>query len=274
MHPHMFTAILMLTLAQPAQSKPVTLALPGLNGVNLAPGEAQLQGEVISQKFLAHGVQVMSSRDLATVLGVERQKQLLGCSDNDQCVVEITAALGADGVLLADLGKLDGQYTLNLKVLSSTNGKTLALHSARAADQRELDVVMENAVRSITNSLADSLKRPDLKTSTTGGTTNLRAWSIAPAVLGVASVGAGVVLQIIAGQKFAELSRGPLEPTSAAKLRDDGRALETGANVALVGGAVLVGTAVTLFLLGSEKVAPVVSVSPLGASFGIVGVLP
>ena len=151
----MVAALLLLTLAQSPQPKArvVTLALPGINGVNLASGEAALQGEVISQKFLAHGVQVMTARDLATVLGVERQKQLLGCTENDLCVVEMTSALGADGVLVADLGKLDGGYNFNLKLLSTSNGKALAQFSGRAADQRELDVVMENAVRTITNAL-------------------------------------------------------------------------------------------------------------------------
>jgi hypothetical protein len=269
----MFAALLALTLAQSAAPKPVTLALPGLNGVNLAPGEAALQAEVISQKFLAQGVQVMTARDLATVLGVERQKQLLGCAEDNQCLVEMTAALGTDGVLIADLGKLDGQYTLNLKVLASSNGKTLALHSGRAGDQRGLEVAMENAVRAITNALADSLKRPELRGSV-ATSSSLRAWSIAPAALGVAAIGAGVVLQVLAGQKFTELSNGPLMPNAAASLRDDGRGLETVGNVALVGGVVLLGAATTLFLLGGEKVAPVVSVSPQGASLGIVGVLP
>jgi hypothetical protein len=227
---------------------------------------------VISQKFLARGVQVMTARDLATVLGLERQKQLLGCAENDQCVVEMTAALGADGVLVADLGKLDSQYTFNLKVLASTNGKTLALYSGRAADQRQLDVVMGDAVNTISEALANSLRRPELKVKSAGS--SLRAWSIAPAALGVAGVGAGVVLQVLAGQKFTELTRGPLAPNAAAALRDDGRGLEAGGNVALVGGVVLLGVAATLFLLGGEQVAPLVSVSPHGASLGIVGVLP
>ena len=276
----MLASILLLALAQPAQSKVVTLAFPGLNGVNLAPGEVGLQVEVISQKFIAHGVQVMTARDLTTVLGFERQKQLLGCAENHECVVEMTAALGADGVLVGDLGKLDGQYTFNLKVLSSATGKPLALHSARAADQRELDIVMENSVRAIMRALGDSLKRPELKVNTTQLSlmvitpVPLSPWALAPAVLGVVGVGAGIVLQVVAGQKFAQLSHGPQDPVAAAALRDEGRGLETGANVALVGGAVLLGTAATVFFLGGEKATPVVALSPQGAMFGVAGVLP
>src|SRR3990167_7365998 len=103
--PGMLCVLLSLALAaEPLRSKPVTLALPGLNAVNLAAGEDDLQAEVVAQKFIAHGVQVMTARDLSTVLGMERQKQLLGCAENHACVVEMTAALGADGVIVGDLG--------------------------------------------------------------------------------------------------------------------------------------------------------------------------
>src|SRR5688572_12170524 len=106
-------ALLCLTGA----AAPVSLALPGLNAVNLAQGEGELYSELLAQKLAALGLKVISARDIGAVLGLERQRELLGCKDGI-CTAELAGALGVEGIVVGDVGKLGGSYQVNLKVLS------------------------------------------------------------------------------------------------------------------------------------------------------------
>lgn len=270
-----------VSAASPLVSKPLSLALPGLNGVNLAPGEMQLHAETISQKLIAHGTSVMTARDLETALGIERQRQLLGCSEDNQCLVELTGALGVEGVVIGDLGRLDGAYVLNLKVLSPTTGKPLAIHNARCKPA-ELDHMFENAVRALLRGLAQSMHREDLAAAELSplpdpaekAAPDARPWALIPAAIGVAALGTGAVLQGMAGQKYGTLSGGPSSEPVARALRDDGRGLETAGNAALIVGGVGVAAAAVIFFVGAP-VAPTVSVGPHDSvSVGVAGVLP
>jgi hypothetical protein len=284
----MLSLLLLAALsADPAPRPQVMLALPGLNAVNLAPGEGDLYGEVISQKFIEHGVKVMTARDLTAVLGLERQKQLMGCAE-ESCVVEMTAALGADGVLVGDLGKLGTEYALNLKVLASKNGDPIALFNARAQSAHDLDRVIDNSVHAILKTLAVKLNRPELALNTTdtpavvvaspapASGPSLRLVAIVPAAVGVVAIGVGAGLQAVAGSKYTELSGGHLAQPDAAALRDSGKGLDTGGTIALIGGGVALAAAVVMFIAGgpSDAPKPVAFVGPNGAGVGIVGVLP
>lgn len=272
-----------LLAAEPAPAKAqVHLALPGLNAVNLSPGEGELYAELVSQKFEAHDVRVMTSRDLASMLGVERQRQLLGCSENS-CVVEMTAALGVDGVLVGDLGKLGEEYALNLKVLSSKDARPLALYNGRAPSSKGLPAVIENGVRSLLRDLSKSLGRPELEKDTdpvpelniygnpqpSGLRTAL--WGVTGA--GVIGLGVGIGLQLVAGGNFAELQRGGLTEERARALRDGGRGMETGGTIALIAGGVLAAAGATLLVLGVGEEAPTASVlvTPHGGAFVLGG---
>jgi hypothetical protein len=281
-------SLLVLTAltADPAPRPPVMLALPGLNSVNLAPGEGDLYAEVISQKFIEHGVKVMTARDLTAVLGLERQRQLLGCAE-ESCVVEMTAALGADGVLVGDLGKLGTDYALNLKVLSSKNGDPIALFNARAQSAHDLDRVIDNSVHAVLKALAIKLNRPELALNTDPVVVvappppppsgpSLRLVSIVPAAVGVVAIGVGAGLQAVAGTKYTELSAGHLAQPEAAALRDSGKGLDTGGTIALIGGGVVLVAAVVMFVVGgpSEAPTPVAFIGPNGGGVGISGVLP
>src|SRR4051812_36888184 len=103
----MLLALLVATAVSAAPTpKTISLALPRLNGVNLAAGEAELQAQRLAEKFSGYGIKVLTSHDVEAVLGMERQKQLMGCADDSSCLTEIVGALGVDGILLADLGRI------------------------------------------------------------------------------------------------------------------------------------------------------------------------
>lgn len=49
-----------------------SLAMPGLNAVNVSRNEAELYGDLLAQRLRSGGTTVLGARDLGVVLGVER----------------------------------------------------------------------------------------------------------------------------------------------------------------------------------------------------------
>lgn len=255
----LLSAILLAQSPAPVERAPFALALPLLNAVNLVVGEGEMRTELVAQKLLAHHVKVITSRDLGAVLGLDRQKQLLGCVEQS-CAVELLSAMGADGLMLGDLARLGGEYTLTLKVLSPRDGRVMAMAAGRAATEAELDVLLDRSVRVVLERLADSTKREELRPQAVEGAVaaatapapgpSLRGWAVLPGVAGVLAVGAGVVLQVLAGDAYADL-QSHHSPEVAGALRASGRGLETGGNWSLLGGGVALLAAVVMFLVGS-----------------------
>jgi TolB-like protein len=68
----------------------------------------------------------LSSRDVATLLGVERQKQLLGCSDaSSSCLAELSGALDARFVLSGSVSRLGEAYQLTVQTLDAQSTRVL-----------------------------------------------------------------------------------------------------------------------------------------------------
>lgn len=271
-------AVVVVAVTPDPMSKPFSLAVPGLNAVQLAKGEGELRAESIGQMFTAHGVKVFSSRDLETMLGMERQKQLLGCSEDNQCLMEITSALGVDGVLVGDLGKFDAEYVLNLKVLSSSKGTVLALFNARCS-AAQLETTFENGVRALLRGVESN--SPWRFTGSLepivveAPVSPLRLVAIAPAVVGVGGIVAALVLQFQAGTTYDAFTDAKKagNGASANSLAVQGKSQELGSAIAFIGGGVALGAAVGLFFAGAP-VQPTAMISPQGASVGLVGTLP
>src|SRR3954468_24735019 len=71
-------------------------------------------------------VQVITPRDAAAVLGGERQRQLLGCSDDGtSCLAELAGALGADGIVTGEIAQVGSVIQLTVKVLGARDAKVL-----------------------------------------------------------------------------------------------------------------------------------------------------
>lgn len=258
---------------------PVKLALPGLNGVNLAAGEADLYAETLAQKFAARGVDMLTARDVQAVLGVERQKQLMGCGEEQSCLVEMIGALGVDGVVVGDVGKLGNGYVVNLKVLSTKTGRPEALFNGQANSPEELRSVFDQASWEVAAQLSKALGRPELmptsaRPGVSASSSPSRKWLAAvPAVVAVGAAVAGGVLLGMASGTFSKLQMAGMGD-EALSLRNAGQGQQTGAIVAFgVAGAAAVATVLMLvFISDGASVAPTAWVSPSGASFGLTGV--
>ena len=126
--------------------KKITLALPGLRGADVSPEKAAFFSAHLATQLSREGIEVTAGDDIAAVLGLERQRQLLGCSEGSECMVEIANALGADGIVTGNIAKLGTDMGVNIKVLDGKTGKAIALFSANATSERAaLDMLTAGA---------------------------------------------------------------------------------------------------------------------------------
>lgn len=91
-------------------------------------------GKVAAQPDL----QVITTADIRTALGFERQKQMLSCSDTN-CLAEIAGALGADFLLSTELSKVGSTWIVGLSLLDARNAQVKA-KATRSADAEEFVV--------------------------------------------------------------------------------------------------------------------------------------
>ncbi len=75
------------------------------------------------------------------MLSVERQKQLMGCSDSS-CMAEIAGALDVDGVVVGSLARLGESYLLSAQYVDSRTGTTRG-HASRRKKGGKIDDVLD-----------------------------------------------------------------------------------------------------------------------------------
>jgi hypothetical protein len=271
---------------------PPTIAVPGLNGVRLAPGEVDLYADLMSNKLTEGGLKVFTSRDIAQLLGVERQRELLGCSEGSSCITEMVGALGVDGVLVGDIGALGDEYVLNFRILSAKDGMPFALYSGRAKSVKTLPDELEAAARSLLHQIAQKLGRPELEplavappkpavtveqeqpvSASTGY--DYRKWAIIPAVVGVGAVVVGAVFRVLAQNEYDTIL-GASTPDVAMSAASRGKTYYPASIALLSVGAAAVVAAGALFLFGKSepKASAGVVLVPGGATFAFQGTFP
>src|SRR4051794_4567099 len=108
----MLSALLAAALLQAA---PIRVAAPGFATVGIAPELANVYVERFATVLASTGtVKVTTSRDIAQVIGLERQRQLLGCADETSCLAELAGGLGVDAVLSGSLARTGSYITVTL----------------------------------------------------------------------------------------------------------------------------------------------------------------
>lgn len=142
------------TLLYEAQApKKKTLALPGLQGADISKDKMEFFTAHFSTQLQRLGLQVTAAEDIAAVIGLERQKQLMGCADDSSCMTEIASALGADGIITGKLAKLGDTYACNIKIIDAKSGKSIALYSATAPSEGAVLEMLALAAKDLFNQL-------------------------------------------------------------------------------------------------------------------------
>ncbi len=141
----------LLAVALLAAAPPKKLAVMDLEASGVGPALAQAVSLSIPTDVRGRlpGTQVISKDDIASMLGLEKTQQMLGCTDA-RCASEVGSAVGADELVSGRIGKVGDTYVLELKRIDVRAGTVLA-SSARLI-RGEQDALVD-----ATNGMLDEL---------------------------------------------------------------------------------------------------------------------
>ena len=91
------------------------------------PKFVNIMTEILAVEIQALGVydNVVAGRDIATMVGFERQREMIGC-DHAECLVELGGALGVDRLVSGHVAKLGETFVVQIKLINITEQKTEA----------------------------------------------------------------------------------------------------------------------------------------------------
>lgn len=254
-------------------AREVTVVLPGLSvsGIEDSVGNALLE-RFASELGRGKGLRVVTSRDVEQVLGLERQRQLMGCPEAaTSCFAELAAGLGADALIIGSVVMVGTRVTVTLRVLSAKDGRVLHSESGRL---RDLDAVQDWLDEQVPATRAKLLGTFAPASAQPPG--NWLPW--ATAGLGGAGVVTGVVLFALSKGDAASLRAVEQGSTlDLAAVRAAGQTKETAGVVLMAAGAGVIAGGIVWGLVSGGR-APTTSVSvavtPGGAALVISGALP
>ena len=266
----MFTALFTSALLLGAAPKVVS---PEWNAVNVKKELVTFYADVLADALRKEGLQVMTAQDVATLLGMERQRELLGCNDGaNSCMAELASALGCDATLVVNLARFDdGGFRGIAKVISSKNGNTLSSAQLDSRNERTLLDSLESAAKVLVVPFKSTLSPvAEVKKEAPQGPENAtRFWWI-PGAVGLAAGAAGAGLFVASEAEYQGLYGKTTYPEAKASA-DLGKGLQTGGWVACGVGAALVVTGVVMLVLPKHDVVPTAVVTPNGGAVGVGG---
>ena len=146
----MFALLSLALVVSGAAEKPRLVVLDLQASKNLDASLAGPLTDAVTAEVQRRGFfDVLSSRDIQTMLGVERQKQLLGCEQN-ACYAELIGGLGARFVLNGTLARLGDAYQLTLTGLDSERAQPLGRATRIASSLQALRAQLPSAVAEAT----------------------------------------------------------------------------------------------------------------------------
>ena len=261
------TALLLgvLLAASPVKTTLPKVAAPDWSLVKIDSALGGFYADHLSQAMRTQGFQVVTSKDISALIGQERQKQLLGCSDEStSCLAELGNALGCDGMLMVSLAKLDDSFRGTVRIVSSVDAKVMAETLLEASSEKGLLASLDEAAEQLASKLGPEPKK--------GSASSLRSLAWVPAAIAGLGVGAAIGGFAVAGDKAEKIQKANVNADVSSEVRDGKTFQAIGFIGAGVGVAALVTAGVMFFTGGNEApVTPSVQVSASGASIGLSG---
>ncbi len=143
---------LLLAAALPAAAAPAPAPAPGLGRQRLAvldfslagsahPDLARVLSDGAARGADGNGFQIVTQGEVAAVLGLDRLRQLLGCSDDQGCLTDVAHALDAERLLSGSLTILERTALVTVRLIDVPRGRTVARASTSLLDATEKELV-------------------------------------------------------------------------------------------------------------------------------------
>lgn len=121
-----------------AATPAIKIAVPDMAANGVDPQEARTLTElIVVEANQVEGLEVIGMSDIRELLGLEREKQLLGC-DDVSCIAEIGGALGVQYILASQVGKVGDSHVLTLRLIDTAQARLAASASATVAGDAQL----------------------------------------------------------------------------------------------------------------------------------------
>jgi len=243
-----FTLVAATPAAAPAAAqKAPRVAVMEIRALDAAsrPSVELLQEVILGDLARTRRYDVIGKSDIEAMLGLERQKQLMGCSeDGTSCLAELGGALGADYVLLGSVARIDQTRRVDLKLLDATRNRVIGREFAMAQNDTDLVAQTRQALGQLMTAVPGGSAAPVLNPALAAGPP-LPWLGIGTTVGGAAVALAGGVLAGVTTSDFnTRRTAGTLPVSEAAQL-------EGTKNLGLVGlglGAAITGVGLWLWL--------------------------
>ena len=255
--------MLMLLTSALLAAEPTRLAVPDFVAPGFSPEAARTFTEHAAQHLT--GVRVVTQRDIAAMLGIERQRQLLGCSeDSSSCMAELAAALGAELVLNGEVSKIEDVVQVTMTVIRASNGQRVATFSQRVRDVGAVMTALEEGGRELSRTLSGAPGRAAI------------AAPIAAGVVALGLAAAGTALYLSSGADHrALLAAAPPSPTAdPERIRSDGELKQGAAIACFIGAGVAAAATVVLAVVGLRSNVSIAPAPGGGGTLLFAGTLP
>ena len=258
----MLTLLTCLVVSAAPAAKKVTLAAPGMTYVGISEKQGDVYLDYFAQQVTRRGVPVITRTDITATLGLERQKQLLGCTETESsCVAVLAGGLGVSALIVGSLARAGSGYVLNLKVMeASGSARALAIYSERVPTEDALYALLERSAVELAELLHPKQTEPV--------TARSLAW--VPLGVGLLAGATGGVLFGIAKGTEGDVARGAasiMSLTDARRRLESAVGLQTGAFLGWGVGLAALLVAGGMARFGDAPAAPAVTlhVAPGGA---------
>ncbi|MFT3842223.1 MAG: FlgO family outer membrane protein [Myxococcaceae bacterium] len=257
----MTTGVLCALLA----AAPVKLAAPGIQTVGF---EKEL-GDVYLERIITLAknseLQVITHRDIEQVLGLDRQKQLMGC-DTSSCAAELAGALGVDALLYGTLAKTGGSITLNIRVVRASDGTELASTSVRGQNEDEVQDWIDLNARRFGEKIVARVRGGDVAE----GTPSWIRWAVGALGVGLVA-GGGITLGIAHSTADQAMHPSAGETEQIPSIVSRGRSFEQTSVILFALGGIALASSVLLFIFHADSPGIALVPTDRGAVFALGG---
>jgi hypothetical protein len=132
-------------------AKKIRVAVLEIRPLGTEASKAELLSEVaLTEAAGMPGFDVIGRSDINSLIGFEKQKQVMGCSDDSACLAEIGGALGVDLILVGSLGKIGTLYRLDIKLVETKKARVRSRVGVTVEGSEEkLVAAIQKAVRDL-----------------------------------------------------------------------------------------------------------------------------
>ncbi len=109
-----------------ASGKSVAVLPPSLDEAAAEEVPERLDEVILDAVRQVEGVDAIGIKDVQEMLAYEAQKQILGCTDDTDCLAEIFGALNVDELIVFSIASVDGRWLVTAKRLDPRAGRVLA----------------------------------------------------------------------------------------------------------------------------------------------------